>query len=82
MPAGSTPLTVEYKINLLAPAVGERFRATGTVVRSGRTLSVVDTEVVAESGSELRPVARMLATLMCLEGTSDAPETPSGTRQA
>jgi uncharacterized protein (TIGR00369 family) len=73
MPANSTPLTVEFKINLMAPALGERFLATGQVVRAGRTLSVVEVEVVAEAGGIAKPIARMLGTLMCIENTSDAP---------
>jgi uncharacterized protein (TIGR00369 family) len=77
MPAGSTPLTVEYKINLMAPAVGERFLATGEVVRAGRTLTIVEAEVVAEADGAAKPIARVLATMMCMENTSDAP-TPEG----
>jgi uncharacterized protein (TIGR00369 family) len=73
MPAGSTPLTVEYKINLLAPAVGERFLAAGAVVRAGRMLTVVEVEVMAEANGATKPIARVLATMMCMENTSDAP---------
>jgi uncharacterized protein (TIGR00369 family) len=73
MPAGSTPVTVEYKINLMAPAAGLRFLATGQVVRSGRTLTIVEAEVVAQADGAERPVARVLATMMCLENTSDSP---------
>lgn len=71
MPAGSSPLTVEFKINLMAPAVGERFVAAGQVVRGGRLLSIVDTEVFAVSGGRSKPIAKMLATLICMEGTPD-----------
>ena len=49
MPAGSSPLTVEFKINLIAPAAGERFIASANVVRSGRTLTIVEADVSAES---------------------------------
>lgn len=73
MPANSTPLTVEFKINLISPAVGERFLATGQVVRSGRTLTIAEVEVVAEAGGIAKPIARTLGTLMCIENTSDAP---------
>jgi uncharacterized protein (TIGR00369 family) len=72
MPARSSPLTVELKINLLAPAVGERFFATANVIRSGKTLSVVEADVVAEAGGVRKTIAKMLATLICLENTSDA----------
>lgn len=71
MPANAAVLTVEFKINLMAPAVGERFVATGQVVRAGRLLSIVDTEVFAVSGGRSKPIAKMLATLICMEGTPD-----------
>lgn len=74
MPAGSTPLTVEFKINLMAPAVGDRFVATAQVIRAGRTLTVVEAEVTAQARGASKPIARMLATLMCLENTADAPD--------
>lgn len=74
MPANSAPLTVEFKINLLAPGVGERFVATAEVIRSGRTLSIVECEVTAERAGRSTPMARLLATLICLENTSDAPQ--------
>lgn len=77
MPVNSSPLTVELKINLLAPAVGERFFATASVVRSGKTLSIVETDVFAEANGVRRPIAKMLATLICLENTSDARERPA-----
>lgn len=73
MPAGSTVLTVEYKINLMAPAAGERFLAAGRVVRAGRTLTIVEAEVMAQADGASKPIARVLATMMCLENTSDAP---------
>jgi uncharacterized protein (TIGR00369 family) len=72
MPANSSPLTVELKINLLAPAVGDRFFAAGSVVRSGRTLSIVEVDVFAEAKSVRKQIAKMLATLICLENTPDA----------
>lgn len=71
MPAGSSVLTVEFKVNLMALAAGERFLARGKVVKPGRTLTVAETEVVAEQEGRWKPVAQMLATLMCLEATSD-----------
>lgn len=71
MPAGSSPLTVEFKINLMAPAAGERFLASGNVVRSGRTLTIVEVDVIAEAKGETQMIAKMLATLICLENTPD-----------
>ena len=71
MPADASVLTVEYKINMLAPAAGERLVARGEVVRPGRTLSVVRADVygVAAGGEKL--VATMQQTLMVMHGMSD-----------
>jgi len=71
MPVDSSPLTVEFKINLIAPAAGKRFFASANVVRSGRTLTIVEADVSAEANGETRVVAKMLATLICMENTSD-----------
>ena len=70
MPPGASVLTVEFKVNLMAPASGDRFLARGKVIKPGRTLMVVEAEVVADEG---KPVAQMLATMMCLEDKSDRP---------
>ncbi len=47
MPEDRDVLTVEFKVNLLSPARGDRFRAVGEVIRAGRTLTVCSAEVVA-----------------------------------
>lgn len=69
MPAGAAVLSVEFKVNLLAPAVGERIEARARVVRSGRTLSVCTADAVAidAAGAE-RLVATLQGTMMCLLG--------------
>jgi len=72
MPPASAVLTVEFKVNLIAPAAGERFLARGTVVKPGRTLTVVDAEVIAIDKGDEKQVAQLLATMMCLEGRDDA----------
>jgi len=59
-------LTVEYKINLLAPAAGDHLEAVGTVVKSGRTLTVCHLEVFAVTGERRMPVAVGQQTLICL----------------
>ena len=67
MPAGSSVLSVEYKINLLAPADGERLVASGQVVRSGRTITVCDLEVLVDKAGVRTLCARGMQTLMCLD---------------
>ena len=75
MPAECSLVTVEYKINMLAPGRGERYLAYGEVLRPGRTLSVTRAEVYAENGARERVhVASMQQTLMMLAGRSDAPD--------
>lgn len=68
MPPGAGVLTTEFKINLLAPAVGERILARGRVVKAGRTLTLAQTEVFAEADGKERLVALLTATLMTIEG--------------
>lgn len=71
MPMDATVLTTEFKINLLAPAAGERLRAQGRVVRSGRTLSVVTAEVDTLTDGAWKPVALFQGSMMCLRNTAD-----------
>jgi uncharacterized protein (TIGR00369 family) len=68
MPAGLGVLTTEFKINLVAPAVGERIIARGRVVKPGRTLTLVQTEVFAESQGQEKLIALLTATMMSIEG--------------
>ena len=70
MPASASLVTVEYKINILAPARGALV-ARGEVVRTGRTLTVARAEVYAQDGTH---VASMQQTLMMLPDTPDRPE--------
>jgi len=67
MPAGSSVLSVEYKINLMAPADGQRLRASGQVVKPGRTLTVCDLEVVVLKDGAATVCARGMQTLICLD---------------
>jgi uncharacterized protein (TIGR00369 family) len=64
MPDDAEVLTVELKVNLLAPADGEMLLAEGEVVRAGRTLTVCRGEAYAEQGGERVHVATMLATMV------------------
>ncbi len=71
-PIGSSVLTVEFKLNLLAPAKGDRLVAEGFVVKPGRTLAITRGEVHAEHGGKRTLVALMQQTLMVMHGKSDA----------
>jgi uncharacterized protein (TIGR00369 family) len=68
MPASKGVLTTEFKINLLAPAAGDRILARGKVVKAGRTLTLAQTEVFAETDGQEKLVALLTATLMTIEG--------------
>lgn len=64
MSSDSNVLSVEFKINLLAPARGTHFVAYGRVTRPGRTLTVCSGDVFALDASRETPVATMLATMI------------------
>ena len=68
MAPGTGILTAEFKVNLLAPARGERLVAQGRVVKPGRLLTVAQGEVHALAGAERTLVAVLTATLVSLEG--------------
>jgi uncharacterized protein (TIGR00369 family) len=70
MPADCSLVTVEYKINILAPARGSLV-ARGRVIRPGRTLTIARAEVYADGDQH---VASMQQTLMTLAGTPDTAE--------
>jgi uncharacterized protein (TIGR00369 family) len=63
-PPRTDVLAVEFKINLMAPAKGERFQARGRVLRPGRTLTVCIAEVFGFDGDGESVVATMLSTLI------------------
>lgn len=71
MPTGAGVVSVEFKVNLLEPAVGERIEARARVVRSGRTLTTCTAEAWAidATGNE-KLVALMQCTMMCLVGNA------------
>ena len=74
MPPGTGVLSTEFKINLLAPAAGDRIVARGRVVKAGRTLTVAQTEVFAERAGAATLIALLTATMMRVEdrdGISD-----------
>ena len=71
-PEDSSVLTVEFKLNLLAPAEGDRLVAEGFVVKPGRRLAITRGEVHAERGDKRTLVALMQQTLMVMHGAPDS----------
>jgi len=63
MPAGRIVLTIEFKVNLLRPASGDRLRCRADVLRPGKTVSVVESSVWARRDGEERLVAKATVTL-------------------
>lgn len=68
MPEDAAVLTIEFKINFLAPASGQRFRLVGEVVKPGRTVTVTEGRAFAINADREKLVATMTATLMAVVG--------------
>ena len=68
MPAEAAVLTIEYKINLLAPGKGQLFRMEGVVTKPGRTITVVDGRAYAIDEGREKLIATMTATEMTIVG--------------
>jgi uncharacterized protein (TIGR00369 family) len=60
-------LSVEFKVNLLAPAVGDEFFARAQVKRAGKTLIVCSADAFAKMNGDEKLVATMLATIMAIK---------------
>ena len=71
MPVDSSVLTVEYKMNLLAPGDGDLLIARGRVLKSGRTLVVAQVDAFVVKGGRETLCATVLQTLMTMHGRSD-----------
>lgn len=71
VPENASVLTVEYKINLMSPADGDKLVARGRVVRPGRTLIVTSAEVVALKGGKETLCALMQQTIMVMHGKAE-----------
>jgi uncharacterized protein (TIGR00369 family) len=72
MPADSSVVTVEYKINLVAPAEGDALIARGRVVRAGKTLKICAADVFVVNGAQETLCATSLSTVMELAGRPDS----------
>jgi uncharacterized protein (TIGR00369 family) len=62
-----TCLTAEYKLNIVAPALGDRLACTATVVKPGRRLTIVEAKVHSRAGDKVKLVAVALATIANIE---------------
>ena len=71
MPENTAVLTIEFKVNLLAPAQGESFIAVGMVKKPGRTITVADGELYAIKDGLRKLVATMTGTLMTIANRDD-----------
>src|SRR5512145_599698 len=67
---GDLVLSVEFKINLLRPAVGDRLRCRATVLRQGKTITVAESEVFARKDGEEKLVAKAMVTLALVPASS------------
>jgi uncharacterized protein (TIGR00369 family) len=64
MSADSEVLTIEYKVNFMSPAKGDRFKGIGRVLKSGRNITVCTGDVIAIDKEKEKIVATMLATMI------------------
>ena len=71
MPEDAAVLTIEFKINLLTPAKGERFRMEGRVLKPGRTITVCEGRAYALQDQKETLIATMNCTLMTVMGRTD-----------
>jgi len=68
MPEGDGVLTIEFKVNLMAPAAGEKLIARGQVIRAGKTITVAQSDAYMLQDGKEKHVATMQLTLMCVTG--------------
>jgi uncharacterized protein (TIGR00369 family) len=71
MPADAAVLSIEFKVNLLAPARGEKFRFLGQVIKPGRTITVCEAQGFSTEAGREKLTATMTATMMTILGRSD-----------
>lgn len=64
MPENAAVLTIEFKVNLLSPARGERFRAVGKVKKPGKNITVTEGELFSYVKGKQKLVASMVGTIM------------------
>ncbi len=70
MPTEAAVLTIEYKVNFMSPALGERVIAIGRVTKPGRNITVCTGDVLALNNGKKKLVATMLATMMSVRDSN------------
>ena len=73
MPLGTSILTVEYKLNFMAPGEGDLLIGRGQVIKPGRTLTIAKSDVFVVKAGVEKLCATALATLMSMAGKADKP---------
>ncbi len=68
MPADAAVLSIEFKVNMRAPAKGESLVARAEVIRPGRTIMVCRADVFADTGGKEKLVAALQGTMMVVTG--------------
>jgi uncharacterized protein (TIGR00369 family) len=81
MPPGASVLTVEYKINMLSPGIGESLIARGRVLKAGKSLVITQCDVFAVQNGAEKLAAVMQQTLMVMHGRSDHAGQPAAQSQ-
>jgi uncharacterized protein (TIGR00369 family) len=71
MPENAAVLTIEFKVNLLSPAKGERFRAVGKVKKPGKNITVTEGELFSRAKGDQKLVATMVGTIMSVYDRED-----------
>ena len=71
MPLNRSVLSIEFKVNLLSPAVGESFIGIGKVIKAGRTITVCSGELPSMESGNKKLVAIMQASMITVEKRND-----------
>ena len=71
MPEDTAVLSIEFKVNLLAPAQGELIKVRAEVKRAGQNITVCTADAWAIDAGQSKVIATMLATIMCIRGRDD-----------
>jgi uncharacterized protein (TIGR00369 family) len=66
-PEGKTILSIEFKMNMLRPAVGDHLIAIAKIIKAGKTIVVTEAEVFTTKGNERKMVSKMQATMMVVD---------------